>query len=186
MQTRRTKKDFRFKDVRFCFTLPATLGDRGTTPYERLNSIEDLVRWLKELGFTILNQELSEDDLLLAKRLREAIQSAGEALAAGKQFKQKDLHEINTTAIAPPPVPQLSKDGHEMVWKVTELSAVLSMLSRDFIDLITGPSSANVKMCANPSCKGIFVDESRPKNRRWCSMQICGNQMKKSRIRKSN
>lgn len=182
MQTRRTKKDFRFKDVRLCFTLPATLGDRGKEPYERLNAPEDLARWLIELGFTNLNHKFDEDDLLLTKHIREAIQRAGEALASGQAFTQKDITIINSTAIAPPPVPQLTKEGHNIIWKAHEFRSILSMLSRDFIDLATGPNPTNVKMCANPACRGIFVDESRPKNRRWCSMQTCGNQMKKIRI----
>ena len=185
MQTRRTKKDFRFKDVRFCFTLPATLGDRGEKPYERLNAPEDLARWLIELGFTDLNHKLCIDDLVLTKNIREAIQRAGEALAFGQEFNQKDIKIINATAMVSPPIPQLANMGHDMIWKTPELQSILSMIARDFMDLATGPNSINVKMCANTSCRGIFIDESRPKNRRWCSMQTCGNQMKKNRIQQN-
>lgn len=184
MQTRRTKKDFRFQDVRLCFTLPATLGDRGKTPYERLNVPEDLARWLIELGISDFALQFCEDDLVMTKRVREAIQRAGEALATAHPLDGKDLKEINAIAMVPPPVPQLTEDGRSVIWKTTELRSVLSMISRDLIDLATGPLSAHVKMCANASCRGIFVDESRPKNRRWCSMQTCGNQMKKFRARK--
>ncbi len=183
MRTRLTKKNFRFQDTRLCFTLPATLGDRGKTLCERLNTPEDLARWLAELGFSDFPLQLCEDDLATTKRVREAIQHAGEALAAKQPFDTKDLEEINTIAMVPPPIPQIAKDGRGVIWKITELRSVLSMISRDFIDLATGSLSVHVKMCANPSCRGIFVDESRPKNRRWCSMQTCGNQMKKSRIR---
>jgi len=184
MQTRLTKKNFRFHVTRLCFTLPATLGDRGKTPYERLNEPEDLARWLIELGFSDFSQEFCEDDLVITKRVREAIQRAGEALASGHPFDRKDLDEINAIAVVPPPIPQFATNGRRVIWKTPELRSVLSMISRDFIDLATGALSAHVKMCANPVCRGIFVDESRPQNRRWCSMQTCGNQMKKSRMRK--
>jgi len=185
MQARRTKKEFRL-DSRFCFKLPATLGDRGTMPYERLNVADDLARWLAELGFTDFTHVISEQDLELTKHFREVVQRAGEALAKGQTIKRKDLNEINTTAMLPPPIPQLSKNGQHSIWLATELGAVLSMIARDFIELATGPLSAQVKLCAHPSCQGVFVDESRPKNRRWCSMQTCGNLMKKTKIQQRN
>ncbi|VAW66096.1 hypothetical protein MNBD_GAMMA10-1228 [hydrothermal vent metagenome] len=185
MQTRQTKKDFRFHATRFCFTLPATLGDRGKTPYERLNKPEDLTRWLIELGFSDFPLKLCEDDLVITKRVREAIQRAGEALASGEPFNRKDLDEINAIAVELPPIPQLATDGRSIIWKIPGLRSVLSMISRDFIDLAIGPLSGHVKVCENPECRGIFIDESRAQNRRWCSMQTCGNQMKKLKIRKS-
>lgn len=183
MTTRRTKKDFRIQDVRLCFTLPATLGDRGKTPYERLNSPEDLARWLTELGFADFPLVFNEKDLTLTKRIRETIQRASEALAASRSIGRNDLDEINSMATAAPPIPQLTKTGLGITWKTKGLGSVLSMISRDFIDLATSPLSIHVKMCANSSCRGIFVDTSRPQKRRWCSMQTCGNQMKKSKIK---
>jgi predicted RNA-binding Zn ribbon-like protein len=182
MKTRSTKKDFRIKEVRLCFTLPATLGDRGQQPYERLNSPEDLVRWLNALGFSDVSSGIDEKDLLATKKLREAIQRAAEMLAVGDAIKTTDLKAINTYAKTTPPIPQLSNSGHDVVWQATDLYSVLSMISRDFINLASGPLAAYVKICANVDCVGVFVDESRPKNRRWCSMQTCGNQMKKIRM----
>ncbi|HYM97764.1 MAG TPA: CGNR zinc finger domain-containing protein [Candidatus Sulfotelmatobacter sp.] len=32
-----------------------------------------------------------------------------------------------------------------------------------------------VKVCANPSCTWMFVDESRSGSRRWCDVSICGS-----------
>ena len=32
-----------------------------------------------------------------------------------------------------------------------------------------------VKVCANPHCSWMFVDESRPGTRRWCDVSICGS-----------
>jgi len=32
-----------------------------------------------------------------------------------------------------------------------------------------------VKVCANPSCSWMFVDESKPGSRRWCDVSICGS-----------
>src|SRR5262249_51316070 len=32
-----------------------------------------------------------------------------------------------------------------------------------------------LKVCANPDCSWMFVDESRPGTRRWCDVSICGS-----------
>ncbi len=32
-----------------------------------------------------------------------------------------------------------------------------------------------VKVCANPDCTWMFVDESRSASRRWCDVSICGS-----------
>ncbi|MGP4017932.1 CGNR zinc finger domain-containing protein [Saccharopolyspora sp. 5N708] len=42
-----------------------------------------------------------------------------------------------------------------------------------------------MKNCEGPGCAGLFLDTSRAGNRRWCSMNTCGNKVKKSRINAS-
>ena len=32
-----------------------------------------------------------------------------------------------------------------------------------------------IKVCANPHCSWVFLDESRPGTRRWCEVSICGS-----------
>lgn len=32
-----------------------------------------------------------------------------------------------------------------------------------------------VKECANPHCSWMFVDESKPRSRRWCNVSVCGS-----------
>ena len=32
-----------------------------------------------------------------------------------------------------------------------------------------------IKVCANPHCSWVFLDESRPRTRRWCDVSICGS-----------
>ena len=40
-----------------------------------------------------------------------------------------------------------------------------------------------VKICANPHCSWMFVDESRPGTRRWCEVSICGSLVNVRRYR---
>jgi predicted RNA-binding Zn ribbon-like protein len=33
----------------------------------------------------------------------------------------------------------------------------------------------SIKVCANPACSWMFIDESKPRSRRWCNVSICGS-----------
>jgi predicted RNA-binding Zn ribbon-like protein len=39
---------------------------------------------------------------------------------------------------------------------------------------------SNVKACEGPACTLMFVDHTRGRARRWCSMAICGNRAKQA------
>jgi predicted RNA-binding Zn ribbon-like protein len=39
---------------------------------------------------------------------------------------------------------------------------------------------ADVKACEGPTCTLLFVDRTRRKARRWCSMALCGNRAKQA------
>ena len=40
-----------------------------------------------------------------------------------------------------------------------------------------------VKVCANPDCTWMFVDESKPGTRRWCNPGVCGSLVNVRRYR---
>jgi len=46
------------------------------------------------------------------------------------------------------------------------------------VELLTSSEHRLVKQCPGPHCGWLFLDESRNRTRRWCSMQICGNRTK--------
>ncbi len=59
------------------------------------------------------------------------------------------------------------------------LAALAAELARDAADLLVDAETlALVKECHGEGCGWLFVDESRGGNRRWCSMQSCGNRAK--------
>lgn len=63
-----------------------------------------------------------------------------------------------------------------MDWAPAEpLSAALSTIARDAIDLISGVNADRIRECAAPDCAFLFLDTSRPGTRRWCAMNRCGN-----------
>ena len=52
-------------------------------------------------------------------------------------------------------------------------------------NLMTFPPAGHIRQCEADNCGGFFVDQSRAKPRRWCSMDGCGNRAKAQRHRNS-
>ncbi len=48
-------------------------------------------------------------------------------------------------------------------------------------DLLAASDLALVGECAGEGCSWLFLDTSRKRNRRWCSMEDCGNRAKAKR-----
>ncbi|MFE7113419.1 CGNR zinc finger domain-containing protein [Streptomyces sp. NPDC057575] len=180
----RAKADFRFDDARFCFAFACTLADRGTgTPFERLARPEDLGRWSMESGCTMVAPACTEADLGHARRLREAIQRTGQALADEAAPAREDIALINSAAAEPTSVPELSADAASVRWHGDTVAAALSMVARDLIELCCSEHRTRVRICGNPACGTPFVDTSRAGARRWCSMKTCGALAKKRTYR---
>jgi len=171
---------FRFGKRRPCIALVATLGDRGKmAPLERVSDAESLARWCVEGGFLPVSPKISAQELISARLLREAIYRGACAVRQFHKPRTEDIATINSWASRATLVPRLGADGRSADWKSERsLSPVLATVARDAIDLLTRTPPVRIKLCADPTCRGLFVDESRPGKRRWCAMNICGNRAK--------
>ncbi|MES0171238.1 CGNR zinc finger domain-containing protein [Mesorhizobium sp. M0006] len=49
--------------------------------------------------------------------------------------------------------------------------------------LVLFPSGNDIRQCEADKCGGFFINDSRSKPRRWCSMDSCGNRAKAARYR---
>jgi predicted RNA-binding Zn ribbon-like protein len=171
---------FRLGSRRPCIALVATLGDRGTEqPVERVPDLENLVRWCAEARFLPASARISAPELASLRLLREAIYRAACAVRQSRKPSSEDVATINSWAARGTLVPELTPDGRSADWRSERtLSPVLATIARDAIDLLTRTPPVRIKLCADPTCRGLFVDESRPGKRRWCSMNFCGNRAK--------
>ncbi|MGR6918729.1 CGNR zinc finger domain-containing protein [[Actinomadura] parvosata] len=123
---------------------------------------------------TSVDVTCTEADLRRARRLREAIQRVGQALASDVPPSREDIDLVNAMAAEPPSAPELSADAASVRWHGDGVAAVLSLVARDLITLCGSEHRARVRVCANPACGIPFVDTSRVGTRRWCSMKTCG------------
>jgi predicted RNA-binding Zn ribbon-like protein len=52
----------------------------------------------------------------------------------------------------------------------------------DAADLLSSGRCELIRQCQDRSCGWLYIDRSREKNRRWCSMRDCGNRAKARRF----
>jgi predicted RNA-binding Zn ribbon-like protein len=62
--------------------------------------------------------------------------------------------------------------------------SLLLPLARSLADLVCTEDFTDVKACEGPGCTLLFVDRTRGRARKWCSMAICGNRAKQAAHRK--
>ncbi|GLW74292.1 hypothetical protein Kpho02_65900 [Kitasatospora phosalacinea] len=176
---------FRLDNEVLAFRFTATVSDRaGAAPRERLTDPGRLALWLDAAGLGVPGVPgVSPAELRDALALREAVYRAGLAVAAARHPDPADAAVLNAATAAGRPRPAL-RDGLA-VWRLDPENPVadaLAVLAADAVHRLGGPDRSRVKACEGPGCAGLFLDTSRGTNRRWCSMNTCGNRVKKARL----
>lgn len=174
---------FHFETGRLCLNFTATLAERHGASYDRWQQPADLARWCAEAGL-LAPARVGAADLGKARDLREALYRVIEARKANRKPKPADIALVNNWAAQPVAAPLLDGAASGLTYAARDpLTANLAAIARDGIDLVTGPDLARLRECAEHSCSVLFVDLSRPGKRRWCSMNRCGNKVKKAAFR---
>jgi predicted RNA-binding Zn ribbon-like protein len=180
---------FREGAGRLCLDFIRTLRHRGTDrAIEELGEPGSLTAWILQFGPCdhALPEEPGPAELTDAHRLREAVYEliqAGRSPEGPGSCGQPARERVNHAASHPVQVPSLDASG-TLEWDADDpVRAMLSLVARDAIDLVSSDAITRVRECAGPDCGALFSDCSRPGNRRWCSMGSCGNRAKKDALR---
>jgi predicted RNA-binding Zn ribbon-like protein len=146
-------------------------------PEECLPDKEALRRWLEESGLAA-EVRPGEADLLVARRLREAIFQLFSDAIDGRRFDADALALVNRAAEGLRlGAPRL--DGRLRARWVTEapLALVFGRIAADAI-LQLSQEPDRLRRCAREGCGALILSRSRGKRRKWCSMELCGNRAK--------
>lgn len=155
------------------------VGGGGT---ELWHAPGDLASWaaarFDRVDTSVVGTAASERELVDAILLRDAIASVALDFVARRELAPDAVDTVNLYA-ATPDIPPVLAGGRRQAGRTSvRIGQVLSAVARDAVRLFIDENRDRVRECAADDCDLVFFDESRSGNRRWCSMQRCGNREK--------
>ena len=116
-------------------------------------------------------------------RLRTAVDRVFRPLAAGGEPPAHELDELVAFAAEASAHARLTPHGggFELSWDGDDLRRPLWPIATAAVDLLRAGPLDRLKSCAN--CPWLFIDRSRNRSRRWCTMDECGVHLKMRRYR---
>ncbi|HTB98970.1 MAG TPA: ABATE domain-containing protein [Terracidiphilus sp.] len=171
---------------------------RAEGPEELLATYGDLVSFAeqsklltakeaKRLEKPGLDEADAERALKEVRGLREALSDVLYARLDGKKPFQASIDLLEQVFKEARSMQNLrcSSDGVRWEWPAAENEheLVLLKLAQSAEELLTTETLADLRACAKPDCRWLFVDTSKNHTRRWCDMKLCGNQMKARRFK---
>jgi predicted RNA-binding Zn ribbon-like protein len=166
-----------------------TRRERWWRNVETLVTPDDLAEWVVQAGLVSDAPPVDTELLLCARELREAISLVTDAVV--KRTAPDDRAMSSIEAWLPdgrlpehfgapdggwPPILSAGAPAHLGRY-------ALGLLARDAAQMLGTEQRERVRVCASQTCSARFYDRSRNGQRRWCSMQGCGNVAKARRHR---
>jgi predicted RNA-binding Zn ribbon-like protein len=175
-------------------------GKRLVAPVERLNAYADLVSWGRQVGALDSAQarrllaEAERDPGAAARALaeaitfREALFRAFRAVAENGAPAAEDLDSLNRVLSRARVRERLVCRGGRCAlgWPADDasLDRMLWPVACSAVEVLTSAEVSRVRICeatTTDGCGWLFLDETRNRSRRWCSMKDCGNRAKARR-----
>jgi predicted RNA-binding Zn ribbon-like protein len=163
-----------------------------------LTSADDLVAWavcarlVSPAEARALVREARRDarraerTLGRARRLRELLARAFAPAGSDARPAPRDLRLLNSLLGAALRKRHLEVRGTACVWSWSREADPLDWLLWPIVlagaELLTSDKRTGVRECAGEGCGWLFLDTSRNRRRRWCTMQGCGNRAKVRRF----
>lgn len=140
---------------------------------ENLAGPEDLARWCRAHGTDVADDDVTDEDVELARVVREGVRAALAPHNGSERPEDADaLRRLEDVA----PGLELRvtlEPGPDLVAVRPGVAAALSRV-------LAGPVLAGdrawsrLKVCRDPRCRTAFYDSSRNGSGVWCSMASCG------------
>lgn len=144
------------------------------------DSADSLTAWLRCAG--LLPDDAPVAALAEARVLRGHFWTLFEAQLAGRELPSDALSSLLDTARRGVGTDvSVCADGSATA---RTARGALTVLALHGLRLALNPLSPPVRACDR--CGWFFVDTSRGRRRRWCSMKTCGNQAKAARFRSAH
>ena len=177
-----------------CLDFVNTVEWRGAPePSERLTDYGELLIWA-EAAETIDRKARLRLETAAKRDLDAATGALAEAIALRETlanlFKADAprpalVERLNAWLARAPERRRLAASGEILAWAARrdgdEFLAPLWPAVWSAADLLVSGQAARVRSCGDRRCAWLFLDTSRSRHRRWCSMEGCGNRAKARR-----
>jgi predicted RNA-binding Zn ribbon-like protein len=157
---------------------------------DRLRDYQCLVAWARKAGFPVAAATPGSAEAAriaeLTHRIRGILHEIFADAAGGRAPEERPLAQFNAAlSAALDRLEVASAGGGGFAWALIspdeELERPLWPVLWAAARLLTGGEAGKIRRCAGPQCGRLFLDHSRRGNRRWCSMEECGNRAKARR-----
>jgi predicted RNA-binding Zn ribbon-like protein len=175
-----------------------TLDERPfDAPIENLATYGDLVRFAELAGLigrplaATLRDRAGPTCARVARRVRELREHLYEVLTAvcrGRPIPQTQLNALGAAIRAAHAArllaasPSKTLAGHRWA-RGSEVNAPLHACALAIEHLLSETARSRIRKCGAHDCEVYFMDTSKSRRRRWCSMKNCGNREKQRRWR---
>jgi predicted RNA-binding Zn ribbon-like protein len=172
-----------------------TVDDRlSDHPTDSLTTYEDFLDWAvrKRIIERAVADKLKHGEtepgqaLDRVRDLRELLYRVLSAAARKKRVAEEDLDLFNGYLAEAMSNVCISQTDEGFEWYCcptgSGLESVLYPIVKSAADLMVSAQLDRIRVCANPQCGWLFLDSSRNRSRRWCSMGSCGNRAKARRF----
>lgn len=149
---------------------------------EQLPDPGSLADWLVARGLLGTEVELGAPALERAIALREAIRELAAANNGLPANVAAAVGELNVTAARARLEPRLTDDGESVLAaQAGGIDAALGQLVAAVHQARAHGLWSRFKACGRDTCRFAFVDHSKNRSGRWCSMAVCGSREKSKR-----
>ena len=137
------------------------------------------LRKLKRLDSTPQQQAAT---LAQTLQLRESLAAVTYAIVDQQALPEPHLAQLETllkqtaTHLHLTPTPTQFQWTHKAISR--NPASPFLLLAQSASQLLTSPAMNQLRACASPTCRWLFLDTSKNHSRRWCDMKICGNRNK--------
>lgn len=166
-----------------CLDFANTVNARPVTRWDVLATPNDAVAWSVAVGRPVDDLPAGDDAELAATRaLREPIYRVFRSVAHGRPPDDDDLDALAaeySVAVANGSL-RIADGTYRMSWpEPRTLQQLRWEVAVSAIELLTQGPLDRLGEC--PSCGWLFLDTSKNRRRRWCSMATCGSRDKARR-----
>lgn len=138
---------------------------------ERLTSADRLAEWLDAVGLTP-RRAPTDAELAAAIELREALYELSRAAVDERVPNTAAVRAVDR-ALRHDDSPSLRLVNGALTRSAPATATdALGRVARQAAEQLTGPDRVRLRACSDPTCAGVFVDETG--RRRWCADSSCG------------